>query len=61
MAIGVERRWRDVRSGFGFGGCGEMWWRERRAEGPEVRRRGWWGWKARVVMADCLGEVLVSL
>lgn len=53
---GVERRWRVVRRGFGVGGCGDIWWRERVEEGPEERRRGRVGWKERDVRAE--GEVV---
>lgn len=46
--------WREVRRGFGFGGCGEMWCSERVEEGPEERRSGWEGWNIKEVMADYL-------
>ena len=39
----VELRCRVVSSGFGFGGCGEIWWRKSVEEGPEERRREWTG------------------
>lgn len=38
--MGVWRMWRLVRSGFGVGACGEMWWRKRVDAGPEERIRG---------------------
>jgi hypothetical protein len=37
---GVRRMCRDVRSGFGDGDEGEMWWRKRVDAGPEESRRG---------------------
>ena len=35
----VELRCRFVSTGFGFGGCGEMWLRESTERGPDERRR----------------------
>lgn len=49
---GVERIWREVSRGFGFGECGETWWRESVEDGPEERSSGCTGWKASAVMAD---------
>ena len=47
---GVEGMWREVRSGWDWeGAVGVMWKREMSEEGPEVRRRGSVGWKARQV------------
>ena len=50
-----------MRRGFGLGVLGEMWNREMRAEGPDVWMRGWRGWKARPVMADCMEISHLSL
>lgn len=44
---------RVVRRGFGFGGVGWRWCRERVELGPEERRSGSAGCISRQVIADC--------
>ena len=52
VVSGVFLTWRVVRRGFGFGGVGWSWWRERIELGPEERRSGRVGWIWREVIAD---------
>jgi len=55
VVSGVFLMWREVRSGFGFGGFGLIWWRCSVELGPEERISGYVGWKERDVTADCSG------
>lgn len=41
--MGVCCKWNEVRSGFGFGGWGDKWWRNRVEAGPDERISGYMG------------------